>query len=134
MSEFKLPSFDEALANTRSPLWVEGEEIHRVAKCSCDKCGLIRAKRVEHRKSYIASYNNNPVNKERHKLYQKHLRKLGKQKTGVACIQLAWAGSPFNDKHHEFYKSVKAFCEANSLSVNEMVFLAVTKFMKGKKS
>jgi UDP-N-acetyl-D-mannosaminuronate dehydrogenase len=134
VSEYRVATYEEAIAKPRTHVWAEGNEIHRVSKCSCDKCGSIRMKRIEHRNNYITAYRNDPSTKERHRLYQAYLRKIGKEKCGIASLSVGWTGFSYRDDHIAFYNSVKAFCEANGLSVNEMVMLAVTKYMKRRKS
>ena len=134
MSEYKFLTFEEAIARPRTQMWIDGNEIHKVSKCSCDKCDLIRTKRVELRKNYLDSYRHEPANRERHKLYQAELRKVGKAKTGLACLTVGWAGYGYRDDHIAFYDSVKTFCFKNGVSVNEMVYLAVSKYMKGGRS
>lgn len=138
MKTHRLFTYEQAIARPSTHKWIDGNEIHIVCKCSCDKCESIRTKRVESRKNYLDSYRNDPANQERHKLYQAKLRKVGKAKTGLACLPVGWTGCGYRDDHIAFYDSVKAFCFKNGVSVNEMVYLAVSKYIiqhtKGVKS
>lgn len=121
-------TYEEAAINTRLHFWNYGVDIHRIAKCGCDKCASLRVIRSAKRKEYLAV-----KRKERQPellAYMSKMRNIAVAEGRPKHIKLAWCGAPWLNKDYEFYKAVTEFAASNSITVNELVRLCLSKQIK----
>ena len=120
--------YEGVVENIKLRHWTEGEVVHIVCKCECDKCKHILNLRAEHRKQYMQK--RRPQDIIALRAYQKTMRSLAVSKGRPKHIQLMWSGSPWIDADYEFYLSVRGYAKANGVTTSELIKTLLKKEMK----
>lgn len=121
-------AYEAVVANPTKRYWTDGDIVHRVSKCECDKCKLIMQERLSRRVKYTADYRN--ANRAKLHNYQRALRAHSTSLGRPTHIQVMWCGSPWIEKDFEFYTQCREFAKSNSMSVNEFVRSALSDAIK----
>jgi hypothetical protein len=120
--------YEKVLENIKVRHWTDGEVVHHIRKCECDKCKHILNLRVERRKKYMLE--RSPRDNLKATAYSKAMRSLAVSKGRPQHIQLGWCGSPWVDADYEFFLSVREYAKANSVSINELIKTLLKKEIK----
>lgn len=124
----RLNTYEMALANSSLHMWTDGDALHKIKSCACDKCGELRSVRVAKREAYRKEYRK--TNSEKIVAYQSALRDFAASKGRPRCISVSWQGCSWLDKDYELWLAVRNYCESKSLSPAELVKKLLQKEIK----
>lgn len=128
LNEFYKP-YEEALLSPKVRKWIDGEIVHEVRKCGCDKCNHLLSLRVQRRKEYLQSIRGKML--AYNKAYQTMIRDRAVAMGRPRQLNLAWqANDPRIDADWEFYQAVHAFAKSKGITVNQLVKKALQKEIK----
>ena len=122
-------NYEAAVLTPQVQIWIDGEVIHKVRKCGCDKCNHLLSLRVQRRKEYLLR------NRDKHmaynKAYQVMLRKRAEAAGRPRILNLSWqASDPMNDADWNFYQEVHAYVKSKGVTVNKLVKALLQKELK----
>lgn len=121
-------AYDKALENIRVRHWTDGDIVHHIRKCECDKCKHILNLRVEHRKKYMLE--RRPQDTIALRVWQKTMRSLAVSKGRHKHIQLTWTGAPWVEADYEFFLSVREYAKSKGVSTSELIKTLLKKEIK----
>lgn len=126
---FPFKTYEEALLSPQVQKWAEGEIVHTVRKCGCDKCAHLLSLRVQRRKEYLHRHRNKFL--AYNKAYQHMLRDRAEAKGRPRQLNLGWQSHDASiDADWEFYQSVHAYAKSKGETVSSLVKKLLQKEIK----
>lgn len=112
-------TYKDALASTNSHSWIDGDTLHRISRCECDKCKEIKRIRAIKREEYCKSYRKSK--RKEILAYNQSMRSLAFAKGRQKNISLAWHGCSWIDEDYEFWLAVRSYCKSKSIKTSKLV-------------
>lgn len=124
-----LKTYEQMLLAPHSKMFIDGETIHIVRKCGCEKCASIIAVRVQNRKDW--KLRNREKSNSYNKAYQQMLRARAEAMGRPRTLSLSWLSSDAsNNSDWEFYQAVNSYADSKGLSVNKLIKILLEKEIK----